>query len=126
MIFESDTQPLCRCCGKPIRKYVRNVYLVDKPMLARSGYSREVVGEARTRADCQKFTNGHVVSTTRSYRNRELIGHFGEWDGRSYVDEFFCTGGCAQAFGYYAAKRAAQLPMTKRYVEALAKRKVTA
>lgn len=59
------------------------------------------------RAQLAPLTNCEITSVDYSgqprAKNREVVG-FREWDGESYVDEFFCTNRCAAAFGRMAAK----------------------
>lgn len=134
MIYRSQTQPFCRCCGKPIAKHVRNVWLETQlqPHMKSHDFSRYVVGEARSKAECQRFTNWYVVSVqyskehdfeTDTYK-RGHVRSFGEWDGESYKDEFFCSGPCVDKMAYAAMKVMPTLG-TKAYRDAVAKTKKT-
>lgn len=123
--FKSKTQPLCRCCGKAIKK--RTVaFIVDKhppgPNVhhTNSEFWRHVYSDPlpKTKADCQRLTNLEVVSLRK--HNGDVV-HFGAWDGESYDDEFFCTGGCAQRWGYVMAELYPNR-VSKSYNEALALR----
>lgn len=58
----------------------------------------------RTKADCQRFVNGEIVSVRRHWKDRTTIDEFSYWDGESYQDEFFHNGRCAQRFAYRAAR----------------------
>jgi hypothetical protein len=106
MTFKSATQPFCRTCGKPIRKYTRRVWIEkeEKHRAPASSFSRYVVGVARTREDCARLSSMQVVSVTRAH-DKEFILSFNEWDGESYADEFFCTSSCAAVMGYAACEK---------------------
>jgi hypothetical protein len=111
MSFKSSSQPFCRWCGKPIKKLVRSVWLHKRsPNSTRNEtpteYAQTIVVDElpTTRQGCQRYTNGRVVSITRWHVDQGRIGRFGEWDGESYVDEFFDTGSCAMAMGYSAVR----------------------
>lgn len=116
MTFKSPTQPLCRWCGTPIKKRTARVYLrkaIDPKYDRNSMLSRYIpVGDnwPKDKADCQKLTNHQVTSVSYSPlkdANFNVVGkkidQFGEWDGESYDDEFFCTGAHARLMGYGAA-----------------------
>lgn len=64
------------------------------------------------------FSNWKIVSVSRNKYAGDKIVSFGEWDGESYVDEFFCTGRCARHFGYACAIDGMT---THKYREAVAK-----
>ena len=114
MRYRSHRQPLCRCCGNPIRKHTETVQ------------PKEVL---KNKADCQRVSNYQVVSvsyrdvwsddpdTGERVRSRGTVFCFTTWDGITYEDEFFCTGSCAQRFGRFAAKHADVC--TVAYVDAL-------
>lgn len=124
----------CIVCGKPIRKrtnYLRfeepreyrprttkvicgHEMTDQEERQAKPEGTREVselgnvtlytANKPRTKEDCQRFTNGTVLSVKRDWRNPEFIGEFSFWDGSSYMDEFFHSGECAQKQGYAAAR----------------------
>lgn len=109
-MFKAKTQPHCRYCGKPIRKHVRTVYVHKASPSstynsATTEFSRTLVLDTlpATMQDCARLTNWHVVSVRKSYQGGG-IGRFGEWDGESWIDEFFCSGSCAQGMGYAACR----------------------
>ncbi len=114
MTVKLATQPLCRYCGKPIRKRTTIVYVVPKlNQYHRSGsMQRYVEGVANSLADCRRFTNQQITSISYSplvdayfeKTGERLVEKFYEWDGESYADPYFCSGSCAQAFGYLMAK----------------------
>jgi len=109
------SRPLCRNCGKPIAKKTVTVYFITAAAMAeragRSTYAweRYVVGDPRTRAEVARLVNDQVTSVKRgAVRNgkmdHEIISRANVWDGESYADPFFCTGTCAQGFGYMVAR----------------------
>lgn len=109
MTFRSKEQPLCRCCGRAIKKRTHAVYVRDdsKRLEHQAGVfsrylylSRDKFPETKT--DCQKLVNEQVVSVT--YFHDRTISWFGTWDGESYIDEYFCTGECAKKWGYLMAE----------------------
>jgi hypothetical protein len=123
----------CINCGKPIAKKTQSVRF-DKPRPYRAETYRVLGGRKytdlpeqkeiveghrevshsitviytnnppRTKAECQRFVNGEIVSVRRHFADRDIIHEFGYWDGVSYVDKFFHNGACAQEFAYKAAK----------------------
>lgn len=108
MPYQSKEQPYCRMCGKPIKKHVRTVWVesttADRQYHRSSEFSRHAYADdVRTKADCQRLTNGHVVSVNRSHKP-EFIRRFGEWDGESYLDKHFCGGPCTTSFAYMMAR----------------------
>lgn len=133
--YKSKTQPLCRCCGRPIKKYATTVYVKDdltKVEWGKSGLGcRQIDVPARllSKQDCQRHSNQIVISVdyTIDYKDDEpdqstrRIHHFNEWDGETYVDQFFCTGTCAQRFGRLAADRTKL--WTQAYADAIAKQR---
>ena len=138
-MFKSKVQPLCRYCGKAIRKRTITVRLKPEPTgneHPMEGFSRYIfVGSTypRTKAECQRLTN-HAISAVRRYQPIKGVGldwdektgesyieQFTEWDGESYNDEFFCTGECAKNFGYMIASTSNTV--TKAYNEAIRKRR---
>jgi hypothetical protein len=127
--------PLCRYCGGKIRKRVTSVEFVlsgqakGKSLTpwAANGFThrRFVVVDQypRDRAACKPFTNGQVVSVKKNYRDAgNTIAEFGEWDGESYVDRFFCNGDHARKFAYAVAHAYdVEMPAHRKAVEAQGK-----
>lgn len=108
MPFKSRAQPRCRYCGTPIRKHVRTVWFVRPDQGGSDSdfvrYVRLAPGEwPKTLAECQRLTNWKVVSVRRGMG--ETISRFGEWDGESWSDEFFCNGGHAARMGYLLCRQ---------------------
>lgn len=109
--------PLCRYCGKPIAKRSRVVYLTLKITEYNRNHGdsivyKEVPEFPKSKAECQKITNRQVISVSwASVHNSETdtttrpyINKFYDWDGESYIDEFFCNGDHAKRFGYLMAR----------------------
>jgi hypothetical protein len=127
--FKSDTQPLCRCCGKPIRKWTDNVW------------GNEMKKAYRSKDEVQRDRNDVVTSvayctigdeSTRQYDHFKRLGakpgdrvvdRFFVWDGVSYEDEFFCSTSCASRFAYMVAHTHPEIE-TKAYQAANRKRMV--
>ena len=113
---KSATQPRCYWCDKPIKKWTE-------------WHNRRNHGDKRdaplySKADCQRLTNGTVVSIRyedpRRVWNEEtgdydpaptgekrLASAFYSWDGESYSDDLFCTREHAELLGRAIARRAA-------------------
>ena len=116
MVYKSSIQPLCRYCGGKIAKYTRSKSWwphADAPL---------------SREEAERMVNQELVSirydTTPSYveasphprknadgslteplpGNTRYVRSISTWDGESYVDEFFCNGDHAKAFGYVCAR----------------------
>lgn len=101
MIFQSTTQPHCRCCAKPIKKASKQHWF-NRQRDETSSYAVEHIAKPTDRAGVEKLVNGKVISLSWVY-NREYVSGANVWDGLSYVDEFFCTMRCAASFGEMAA-----------------------
>lgn len=122
-----NMNPLCRCCGKPIRKRTAVVFIkaeqseYDKPTkFWRYAYTNGGPLPT-TKAEAQRLVNEQVVSVRRSHEG-STISAVHVWDGVTYESRFFCTGNCAKDFGYLAAE---VLPTfrTKAYDAAAAKQR---
>lgn len=57
----------------------------------------------KTKAQAQAFVNMQIVSVQRGASD-DVIRSVTVWDGESYEDEFFDTGGCAKKQGYASAR----------------------
>jgi len=123
MAFISDTQPLCRYCGKPIKKHTRTLYFgagetsqkISSDLVA---YRPE---KPTSKAEAQKLVNEQIVSVGWAVQwcdgedgsrvsERDYIDKATTWDGVSYVDEFFCTAEHARWFGYAAVRTGIAMP----------------
>lgn len=127
MAFKSTEQPLCRWCAKLIKKHTMTVHIAKEPAShhGQSSFSRYVYPDVwpMTKADCQKLTNQNVVSVKRHHSDDGRISSFGEWDGESYDDQFFCSGPCARSMGYAAC--AGRDMASKAWIGAMRKRHET-
>lgn len=136
MSFKSATQPLCRFCGKPIRKRTDWVRFGVAPVELENGRGR--VERPATRAEAQRFVNGKITASrfataaridapdgraTRMIAVDRYVREVSVWDGETYEDEFFCTGEHAKLFGYASARWEGGRLRMPAYDEAIAKRK---
>lgn len=115
--------PLCRYCGKAIRKHTKWVFLRLRDNRTDYKGAIEVDAWPQTKEECQKYTNLQVISVKR-HRHFDSstdtvtdlgIDQFSTWDGETYVSEFFCNGDHARRFAYVMAKAG---QATKAYVAA--------
>lgn len=116
-IFKSTAPVHCRYCGKMLRKWSTTVYVREAPSPydVRASYCRYVyVGAAKlkTKADCQRHSNQHVISVQYSHPTQDgdripgakYVASFNEWDGESWQDQYFCGAKCAEAMAYAILK----------------------
>lgn len=122
MTFKSPTQPLCRTCGKAIRKRTKDirVHLTEpaSPDMTsewtdgkwRQVPARMITGRFETKAAIQRTVNETVVAIRFNYvtengdpTGEKYIDRISVWDGESYQDEFFCNGEHAKDFAYMCA-----------------------
>ena len=112
-MHRSQTRPLCRCCGKSNGKWTETHFVRD-PHTTTPIRPGEIVGDLRSKADCQRHANTAVVSVRYWHDGR--VSHFSTWDGESWVDPFFCGGPCRDRFAYVMARAG---HCTKAYNDAL-------
>lgn len=128
MTYKSPHQPLCRYCGKGIRKDTTTHWIDDGKEAKPSKLSHSIMhhypgGQLFTKEDCQRFTDQQIVSIRKARygyfgtRDPNRIKQFTTWDGFSWVDQFFCNGDCARRYGYFAAFNEPRL-MTQDYANA--------
>lgn len=98
MTFQSATQPLCRYCGKPIRKVTRTV-VFDQPQAFERGVEGMRPERPTSREEAQRYVNGRITSVSWSPYNGRHISTVNTWDGESYGDAHFCTLQCAASMG---------------------------
>jgi hypothetical protein len=124
-------RPLCRYCGKPIRKRTGRIFFgasqdqVDRGSSIGSWTYR--AEKPRTKEEAQRLSNHEIVSAKwsrgDSYWAKEAgfdhIIEAGTWDGVSYEDPFFCNGEHAKRFAYAAARAGHAMPA---YIDARAKK----
>lgn len=120
-MIKSATQPLCRYCGAAIKKHTVTVYIkAEQGEHDRSyeGFNRYAYTTEKitSKDQCKKLTN-YTVASVRWHRDKgthydnytrhpenDHIDLFTEWDGESYVDQFFCNGDHAKQFAYVMAR----------------------
>jgi hypothetical protein len=135
--------PLCRYCGKPIRKrtdwieVLKTAPRTHVPVMAygKPGtpdqFVQKPTGEMtpihvpkhviadplpQTKEAAQKLVNMKIVSVRR---NGEGIRYLSVWDGESYRDEFFCTGEHAQKYAYAMVRSPHNNAVMPAYTEAV-------
>ena len=127
MAFKSKTQPLCRYCGKPIKKRTDHVNFWSNEMQLRIDPSYTVPEGAyarptndlvlpQSREEAQRLVNQKIVSVRWSYiggydeRGEPLQGKrlgidkVTTWDGESYEAELFCGPRHAEMLGRLLAR----------------------
>jgi hypothetical protein len=121
--------PLCRYCGKPIRKRTESVSFSTFARADLKGVKPHSIAEA------QRHVNGKIVSVRWTTPTKLDHGEFvdtGEpryidrvsvWDGESYIDEFFCNGDHAQRYAYAMVRSPHNNAVMPAYAQALAKQK---
>lgn len=101
---QAGTQPLCRCCGTPIRKLTGAiVFGRTTEGSSHSEFLRGSTARPKSRAEAQAYVNETIVSSKWA-PDRAYILEAAFWDGISYVAEHFCTNRCAIAFGELCAR----------------------
>lgn len=129
MAFKSAVQPLCRFCGKGIKKHTHTVWF-GMNRESRGEFSSSLADKPKSREEAQRLVNQEIVSISWSYntswddedhsvRVRDHIHKVATWDGESWTDPFFCNGDHAQRFGYASARGGRAMAA---YNEAIAKR----
>lgn len=120
MKYRSETQPLCRGCGKPIPKWTDHVWVRNPDSIQNRATSRHVMGPLHSRDDCQRLVNERVVSVRYwGAGDNRHVSYFSVWDGESWADEFFCGGPCRDRLAYGAARAGQVMP---EYNEAMRRR----
>lgn len=118
MLFTSPTPPRCRYCGKPIHKWTtsRRIAPVWEPGTDHAVKIKTWAGLPRTRDEAQTLFTQQVVSVRYGFHHKGFgdfdpdpdfprrVVEVGLWDGRSYVDEFFCNTDHAARLGYAMAR----------------------
>lgn len=108
------TRPHCRNCGKSIPKETNVVWFGHAKENRSKLYWIELTDKPTTREEAQRLVNGEITSVASWAGN---ISRVSVWDGKSFIDQYFCTGSCAQAFGRMCAKNHPSI-MTVDYVKA--------
>jgi hypothetical protein len=108
MSVKSKTRPMCRWCGRDLRKYTVTHWVVNNPSTYKSEPERYHAGPVQTSAEAKRIVNGEVTSI--SYFRPDHKGGirtFNVWDGESYLATrgFFCTNECAMDMGAAACRQ---------------------
>lgn len=137
--------PLCRYCGKPIRKRTEWIEVfktaprthtpemvygspgtpdqfkqVPTGKMTPIHVPKHVVANPlpQTMEQAQKLVNLKVLTVRRS---DEGIDKLSVWDGETYVDQFFCTGEHAQKYAYAMVRSEYNNAVMPAYTAALKK-----
>lgn len=124
-------QPLCRCCGKPIGKFTCKVILREKDSSRMASFDNTEYAFMRTleveklptnKAEAQKLTNCQIVALSYFPKDEDKprrVSGFNEWDGETYVDEFFCKNECAIRFARLCAMhQTGEKPLVRLFTKA--------
>jgi hypothetical protein len=101
--------PLCRCCGKPIKK-VTHTYWFGRGQRRDDDFSTEVPEKPASREEAQRLVNQKIVSLQWYDEKREWVWRATTWDGQTYVDQYFCTLRCAADLGVAVARQGWKMP----------------
>lgn len=110
---QSITQPLCRCCGKPIPKHTETVFVRDPGCPEHQMVPGAVAGPLHSKDECRERTSQIVINVrffADHVKYRRRVSYFTTWDGVSYADQFFCSGPCRDLFAYACASDGRCLP----------------
>ncbi len=95
--------PLCRFCGKTIKKRTRDVYFNSERF--RGGFGVTMVERPVTREDAQKFFNEKIIASKfEDDLEGRCVYRVTLWDGETYINKHFCKNGCAESFGRMMAE----------------------
>ena len=98
---EGQPPPLCRCCGRPIKKRtVQHWFGRRAYRSAAGGRIVEHTEVATSRAEAARYVNGQIVAS-KNYPDEIVVT---TWDGCSYEDATFCTMRCAADYGRFAIR----------------------
>lgn len=111
MSYQSSTaQPLCRNCGKRIKK-LTNLVMFAAESDRVEGWWLYRAAFPKTKAEAQREVEQQIVSVSYASpyfaekRGHSYIDKATTWDGKSYQDEWFCGGNCRNAFAVLMAAR---------------------
>ena len=135
MPFKSPTVPLCRTCGKPLKKWTTTVRFGDRFRMSGDDKFKDVF--PKTKDEAQRYINdGKIVltkymlkdsrpegeqslSNRRDFLVKDYIREVSIWDGESYRDGFFCNNEHAMEYAYTMVRSPEQKLHTVKYLEAL-------
>lgn len=115
-----NSRPLCRYCGKPIRKRTRMVCFgaTDSQVASSPSFVTFRAERPRSKEEAQSLFNQEIVSVRwlrgEDYGAKQAgfdyITQASTWDGETYDDPFFCNGDHAKKFAYAAARTGHAMP----------------
>ncbi len=82
MRYVSQTQPFCRCCGKPIKKFTVTHYFGERTFHADSDWAIYHPEKVMNKQEAQRFINQRIVGIRYGY-NRNVMATV--WDGETYT-----------------------------------------
>lgn len=118
--------PLCRYCGKPLKKYTHLVRFGEE---SASRFPRATHRSEKpiNKAEAQRLLNHQILAVRYDVDYRApieertpFVKQVTIWDGESYERKYFCKDECAQNFGFIVARDQPDLA-TESYWEALKK-----
>ena len=95
--------PKCAYCGKPLKPYTKNHYVIDVPLTEPQKKAGYVQGPLRSKDEAQALTNERVLAV-RYNRDPKTVWWYSTWDGQSYRDATFCSRDCGYLMGKAAVK----------------------
>jgi hypothetical protein len=109
---EGQPPPLCRYCGKAIRKRTSSWHFGASIESRAEWFNRIPIKPLDLAEARRQVGNLQVVSVrwTRPEGAAAWIDKATAWDGESYEDGFFCNGEHARFFGYAAARKGLAMP----------------
>ncbi|TJW14939.1 MAG: hypothetical protein E5W82_09440 [Mesorhizobium sp.] len=110
------TRPLCRNCGRTIRRVFRDVSFGEQHVARyrhHQSFSEfpDSIEEAKRLTGVQTVLSVTWVTDAERWIKRAVV-----WDGASFTDPYFCGQGCAMQFGRHQAALGAA---TDTYTKAL-------
>lgn len=117
MPFKSRTQPLCRCCGKPLKKWTQTRRFGNDFRFGTEDQANRGVFP-KSKAEAQRYINDGTIVALKwhmkdgrpegeqsiSDRHENLVKDYiydvSIWDGESYRDGFFCNNDHAMQYAY--------------------------
>lgn len=126
------TQPLCRYCGKKIRKRTTAAWFGNAHFGLQHDDAARCKQKPRSIDEVRRLVNQAVVAVSWHTPTELVHGEHvptGEpryieraslWDGQSYVDNFFCNGDHAKRFAYLMARSNCK---TEAYLKAYARQR---
>lgn len=90
--------PLCRYCGRTIKKRTEDVYFNSDRF--HGGFGLRRPERPVTREEAQKYSNKKIIAIRFDEdRDGRCVSRVTLWDEESFADPYFCKNGCAENFG---------------------------